>query len=135
MKTLNVVDATKYNEITVMNEWFNQQMDFEYFDMPSFNQERANEIAKRYNTDYFIWMGVIDKREKKDFVSTISDFFNPYNGIYSLVTPKYESLFFAVVYDVKNYELKMVKMDLIQKGNESIINAHMYDAFLQVKKQ
>lgn len=135
MKNLNVVDSKKYNEITVMNEWFNQQMDFEYFDMPSFNQERANEIAERYNTDYFVWMGVIDRREKKDFVSTISDFFNPYNGIYTLMTPKYESLFFAVVYDVKNYELKMVKMDLIQKGNESIINAHMYDAFLQIKKK
>ena len=135
MKNLNVVDYKKYNEITVLNEWFNQQMDFEYFDMPSFNQERANAIAERYNTDYFVWMGVIDKREKKDFVSTLSDFFNPYNGLYSLMTPKYESLFFAVVYDVKNYELKMVKMDLIQKGNESIINAHMYDTFLQIKKK
>ena len=135
MKNLNVVDAKKYNDITVMNEWFNQQMDFEYFDMPSFNQERANAIAERYNTDYFVWMGVIDKREKKDFISTLSDFLNPYNGIYSLVTPKYESLFFAVVYDVKNYELRMVKMDLIQKGNQSIINAHLYDTFLQIKKQ
>jgi beta-barrel assembly-enhancing protease len=134
MKNLNATDCNKYNDITVMNEWFNQQMGFEYFDMPSFNQERANAIADKYDTDYFVWMGVIDKREKKDFISSISDFFNPYNGVYSLMTPKYESLFFVVVYDVKKYELKMVKMDLIQKENDGIINAHLYDAFLQIKK-
>ena len=106
IKQLNASDCKKYNDLVVINEWFEQQMNFEYFEMPSFNQERANEIANKYGTDFFVWMGVVDKREKKDFVSSLSDFFNPYNGLYSLITPKFESLFFAVVFDVKNYQLK-----------------------------
>ena len=136
IKNLKSNDTQKYNDISILNEWFDQQLDFDQFNMPSFNQDRVNQIAKKYNTDYFVWMGVVNKKEKRNFLNSLSEFYMPYNGLYNLLTPAYESLFFAVVYDVKNYELKMVKMEFIkQKDHSSIINAHIYDTFLQIKKK
>lgn len=136
IKSLKTTDSQKYNDISVLNEWVDQQLDFDQFDMPSFNQDRVNEIAQKYNTEYFVWMGVVNKKERKNLLNSLSEFYMPYNGLYNLLTPAYESLFFAVVYDVKNYELKMVKMEFIkQKDHDSIINAHIYDTFLQIKKE
>ena len=136
IKSLSTTDVRKYNDIVALNEWFDQQLDFDYFDMASFNQEQVNSIAKKYNTDYFVWMGVVNKKERKNIVNSLSELYLPYTGLYNLLTPSYESLFFAVVYDVKNYELKMVKMEFIkQRDHNSIINAHIYDTFLQIKKE
>jgi Zn-dependent protease with chaperone function len=136
IKNLKTTDSKKYNDISVLNEWFDQQLDFDEFNMPSFNQDRVDEIAKKYNTKYFVWMGVVNKKERRNLLNSLSEFYMPYNGLYNLLTPAYESLFFAIVYDVKNYELKMVKMEFIkQKDHDSIINAHIYDTFLQVKKE
>lgn len=136
IKNLKTTDSKKYNDISVLNEWFDQQLDFDEFNMPSFNQDRVDEIAKKYNTEYFVWMGVVNKKERRNLLNSLSEFYMPYNGLYNLLTPAYESLFFAIVYDVKNYELKMVKMEFIkQKDHDSIINAHIYDTFLQVKKE
>ncbi len=136
VKNLRTQDAQKYNDISILNEWFDQQLDFDYFDMQSFNQDRVNKIAKKYGTDYFVWMGVVNKRENKNLLNSLTEFYTPYNGLYNLLTPKYESLFFAVVYDVRNYDLKMVKMEMIkQKDHDSIINAHIYDTFIQIKQK
>lgn len=136
MKSLNSTDTKKYNDITVLSEWLEQQLGFESFDMPSFNQGEVNEIAQKYGTDYFMWIGVINKREKKDFISSLAHFFSPQDRSSSFCSPKYESLFYAVVYDVRNYDLKMLNISLIkQNDNDDIISAHIYEALLNIKTE
>lgn len=136
IKQLKSTDINKYNDLVSVNEWFNQQLEFDQFDMPSFNQAEMDKIAKKYGTDYFVWMGMVNRREKKDILSSLSEFYTPYNGFYNLLTPKYESMFFAVVYDVKHYDLKMVKMEFINlRDHSAVINTHIYDTFLQIKRK
>jgi hypothetical protein len=56
----------RFNDIRLLNDWCVEQASFEELSItPGIEQEKINAIAKKYNTDYFLWTGVASLREKK----------------------------------------------------------------------
>ncbi|MEL6865794.1 MAG: M48 family metallopeptidase [Bacteroidota bacterium] len=134
-------NADKFNDIRHLNSWFTQQID--HFDLsltPGYNQNRIDEIAEKYKTDYFLWTGTISLRQKKNVWGLISlSIFVPYAlpiAIGSAFVPEYDMLFYAILFDVKTGKRSIIKMDYFDsKDSNAVLRSHLYDAFLQVRKE
>ena len=135
-------DVDKFNDIAEINQYFGQQMNHYNFSLtPGYNQKAVNEIAEKYNTDYFLWTGVISLHEKNRgawgavAATLIMPPLLPFS-IANAVTPKYDMLYYAILYDVKTGRRSIIKMDFYDKrDNNTILNAHIYDVFHQIKSK
>ena len=130
-------EADKMNELMYVTEWFNQQLELEDIEMRGFNQDRVIEIADKYGTDHFLWTGIVSGRKKKSIMGFLTFLYlHPAYSAYYLTNPAYESMFFSILVNVRTGEMEMTKMNpLFEKDSESIVNAHLYDTLLQIKKK
>jgi len=129
-------DAAEMNDLMNITEWFNQQLELEEINMRGFNQERIIEIADKYGTDYFLWTGIVSGRKKKSIMGFLTFLYlHPAFSAYFLAQPTYESMYFSILLNVRSGEMEMTKMNpLFEKDSKSMVNAHLYDTFLQIKK-
>ena len=135
-------DAEKMNEVTLLTEWIGEQSR-----MPTLGagtqQNRINDIAKKYNTDYFVWLDVKEVKEVNPFY-----IYAKLNGLVmgSLIMPwafpplinslskNYTTAIYATVYDVKTGRSYPLKRKVInKKANSMLLNTEFYDAFAQIK--
>lgn len=126
VKHLRRNDTKKFNALVQLNDWFNQQMDFEELKMPGYLQEDVVALAKLYKTNYFVWIGVVGAKghQQKE------------NKLYKAISPKFETLFYAMVFNIKTRKLEMAKVEHIKsKDSKSVINSHLYDTFFQIKER
>ncbi len=139
---LSTGDTDKFNDIAEVNQYLSQQMD--HYDLsltPGYNQNKINAIAEKYGTEYFLWTGVISLKEKNGGawamvgVSVIMPYLLPFT-IANAVTPKYDMLYYAILYDVKTGRRSIIKMDYFDKrDSKTILNAHIYDVFHQISSR
>ena len=122
-----------------VNQYFSQQMN--HIDLsltPGYNQKQINAIAEKYGTDYFLWTGVISLREKSNWSSLAYGILIPYVLpllIPYAVTPQYDMLYYAILFDVKTGRRSIIKMDYFEKkDSKAILNSHIYDVFHQIGK-
>ena len=134
---VEIGEAEKMNELMYMTEWFNQQLELEEIQMRGFNQESVIEIADKYGTDHFLWTGVVSGRKKKSILGLITLLYvHPAYSAYYLTHPAYESMFFSILINVRTGEMEMTKMNpLFTKDSGSVVNAHLYDTFSQIKRK
>ena len=140
VSNLSSGDLDKFNDIAQINNYLGQQID--HYDMsltPGYRQNEINAIAEKYGTDYFLWTGVISLREsnKKAWlaagVSAIIPYLLPFT-LPNALTPKYDMLYYAILFDVKTGRRSIIKMDYFdKKDSKMILNAHIYDVFHQIK--
>ena len=131
-----------FNEIRFLNEWYSDQVN--HFDLSltqSFNQEQVNAIAEKYGTDYFLWTGVVSLREKNR-KTTFLDLFWLYAWpalplvIYSKVRPRYDMLYYAILFDVKTGKRQTIKFDFYDRQDTNdMLKAHFYDTLTQIKNK
>jgi len=141
--TLKENDTETFNDIRFLNEWFAEQG--RHFDLtltPGTQQERINAIAKKYGTDYFLWTGVISLREKKGkdwlYIPASLLLFAPTLPLatYLAVKPKYEMLHYTMLYDVRTGRHQVLKFETFQhRDTDAMVKAHLYDAFVQIKRK
>ena len=135
---LSVDESEKFNDIAELNHYFTQQMKHYDFSLsPSFNQNAINAIAEKYGTDYFLWTGVISLREKNKswrLVALSALFIYPLPLILPYaITPKYDMMYYAILFDVKTGQRSILKMDYFDKrDSKGMLNAHIYDVFYQI---
>jgi beta-barrel assembly-enhancing protease len=133
-----------FNDIRYLNEWFSEQTS--HFDLtltPGNQQARIDSIARKYGTDYFLWTGAISMRQKHtalDWIKIPASLigFPPFAPIllYNAVTPKYEMLHYAILFDVRTGRRQVLKFDTArQRASDFLLKAHLYDAFLQIKRE
>lgn len=130
-----------FNDISEINNYFSQQMD--HYDLtltPAYNQNTTNAIADKYGTDYFLWTGVISLREKNNkWKYTLASLLYPYLlplTIPGAVTPEFDMLYYAILFDVKTGRRSIIKMDYFDKrDSKTILNAHIYDVFHQISSK
>ncbi len=130
-----------FNDISEINNYFSQQMD--HYDLtltPAYNQNATNAIAEKYGSDYFLWTGVISLREKNNkwrytVLSLLYPIFLPLT-IPGAVTPEFDMLYYAILFDVKTGRRSILKMDYFDKrDSKTILNAHIYDVFHQINSK
>ncbi len=138
---LKETDLQKYNDMTFMTLWLQERVKHmeNGVKMHNLDYEYAEDLAKRYNTKYFSWMGVIGMRQKKYGTASliVTAVFVPYMipyTVYYIVTPKYDSYYIQVLFDIKTGESKLVQSNYIDdKDSRTVINMSIYDSFYQMK--
>lgn len=138
---LNEKQADQFNDIRFLNDWFSEQVN--HYDItlaPGYNQETVDAISKKYDTDYFLWTGTISLREKnrylgyRIFAALAAWQASPY-FLYKSVKPKYEMMHYAILFDVRTGKRQVLKFDFFKaQDSDSLIKAHLYDTFHQIKK-
>lgn len=133
-------DVEKFNDIAEVNHYFTQQMN--HYDLsltPGYNQNQINDIAEKYRTPFFLWTGVISLREKNNYASLLYGILIPYILPIILpeaLTPNYDMLYYAILFDVRSGRRSIIKMDYFnKKDGKAILNAHVYDVFHQIYKK
>jgi len=139
--SLSENDVDKFNDIITVNQYFKQQLNHYNLTLtPSFHQNEVDAIAQKYGTDYFLWTGVIALKEKNDsWKQLLPAILAPYIIpllIPSIVTPEYDMLYYAILFDVKTGRNEVIKMDFFNKrDSKTLLNAHMYDVFYQIGRK
>ena len=140
---LNENDVVKFNDMNELNDWFSEQLDFGNLNIPGYNQSIVDSLANKYDTDYFLWTGIISLRDQKNILGPIlyiglSPFFPPLlpYGIYKLVAPQYEFFYLGLLYDVKTREAHVLKfLYLNNNDTRAILNSHTYEMLHQISSK
>lgn len=133
---LSKKDVDKFNDLVVIQEWFGQQMENEDdFQMIPFNQERINAIAEKYGVDTFVWTGLMTGKSSKNSWELIGQLiFIPTSWLYTLATPKGESILFSLALDANSGAPRMAVFDFFKKvDHKDILKQRLYDIFWQIQ--
>ncbi len=140
--SLKESQTEQFNEIRVLNEWFEEQIKYENLPITyGSNQGKVDAIAEKYGTDQFLWTGVVSLREKKRgaalaICAGIVYFPLLPFAIYSATKPEYDMLYYAVLYDVNEGTYKTLKFEYFDNRDaDALIKAHYYDTLLQIKTE
>lgn len=131
-------DVEKFNDFREIQEWFGHQMNMEDdFKMIAFNQERINELTKKYKVDTFVWGGVMTGKKGKSAFDVIGKFiFNQFSWLYTMVTPKGETVIFSIALDGNTGKARMGTFDYIPHiDHKDVIKQRVYDILTQIKKE
>ncbi|MFI5172777.1 MAG: M48 family metallopeptidase [Chitinophagales bacterium] len=137
---LEAYDAEKFNDMNELNDWFSEQLDFGNINMPGYNQAVVDSLAGKYNTDYFLWTGILSLRDKQNVLGPIiyialSPLFIPLlpYGIYELVAPEYEFFYLSLLYNVKTHEASVLKFLFLENNDtRAILNSHTYEMLYEI---
>lgn len=135
-------DVDKFNEIRFLNDWFNDQV--RRYDLSltqGLNQAEVDKIADKYGTDYFLWTGVVSLRERNRKVFWTDAFWLyafpalPF-VIYSKVRPRYDMMYYAILFDIKTGRRQVLKFDFFDKQDTNdLLKAHTFDTFSQISNK
>jgi hypothetical protein len=132
-------DAQKLNDFTLLKEWYLEQADAGTMTISGFRQKEIEELGKKYNTDYFLWTGVVGLHHKKSAsakvvgVLLLPTFVGTALGV-RLLQDDYDMYYYSILYNVKTGRNYVIKSDdFSKKDTDMILNAHIYDTFLQIK--
>lgn len=135
---LKAGDTDKFNDIVTLNDWFNEQGDAGRHSFIPTNQAQVEAIAKKYGTDYFVWTGIVSGRQNRGLLGAAL-FFRIYlpwslpNAIKTYIDKKYDSLLFAIIYNVKTGKNEILHFNYLgKKDSDMTLNAHLYDILLQI---
>ena len=138
-KRLSSDDIDKMNDITLLEEYVTDRLEYEDAMAPYPERERILELAKKYNTDYFLWTGVISYKdfEKRKIVTAVMSgvfpFILPFTLSY-LINGGHYTYYFNMMYDVKTDQITMGNFrEVDSRTGPSILNSHIYDTFIQLK--
>jgi beta-barrel assembly-enhancing protease len=132
-------DAQKLNDFTLLKEWYLEQSDAGTMTISGFRQKEIEDLGKKYNTDYFLWTGVVGLHHKKSAsakvvgVLLLPTFVGTALGV-RLLQDDYDMYYYSILYNVKTGRNYVIKSDdFSKKDTDMILNAHIYDTFLQIK--
>ncbi len=137
---LRANDIEKYNDLALLNEWVDEQIDYGRMDFSGYQADKIAELSKKYNTRYFLWTGVISMRKTKNIMNaaygvllSMSIIGAPL-GVYLLVKPEYETVYYSVLYDTKTNTSKLIKYESMRTTDaDYLIDMQVYDTFAQLK--
>lgn len=136
-------DVEKFNDMNLLEEWVDEQIEVGDNSFTGTQQEKINELAKKYNTDYFLWVGTIDISARKNhwmnyMIWSYSIMLPPTwpEAWYYICKKEYQTVVYAVLYNVKTGKNQVIKKNSFsKKARESVIAMQLYDMFLQIHKK
>ena len=131
------------NDMNALNDWFSEQLDFGALNIPGYGQAMIDSLADKYETDYFLWTGIVSLREPIQVLTPVlyigaSLLFPPLiiYGIYKLVAPQYEFFYLGLLYNVKTREANVLKYALLPNNDtKAILNSHTYEMLHQISSK
>ena len=141
-KNLASSDANRLNDIAAMEDYIAERLHHDGdITTPYPEREKMKKLAQKYNTDYFMWSGVVsykDYQKRKIGVAVVSSIFPfmlPFTLSY-LANGGHYTYYFNMMYDVKEDKVKLVNFRAVEsRTNPSILNSHIFDTFQQIKQK
>jgi hypothetical protein len=130
------VDA--FNDITFLNEWVDKRFVQSDVSMINLSTNRIDEIIKKYDTENFVWTGVINYRENKPLMY----FYLLYAlvppaipfAVYYMVRPNYDTYYYCITFNLRTGEPVLVNYNNYRKRDaRDMINSSVYDSYWQMK--
>ena len=138
-KNLQADECDKVNEVAIMEEYITNRLALEKtVNLPYAERERVEEIAKKYDTDHFMWTGTISLTDNTAFkklmvLSCVFPVSLPFT-LGPLVNRGQYTLYFALMYNVKTDEVEYATFrEINNRTNGYILDSHIYDVFNQIK--
>lgn len=140
-KDLSENGAGAFNDISYLTDWISEKYDHEDLNFINYKEEYAQNLVKKYGTQYFCWMGVVSikKRNENAVINMCGGLLLPPLLpfiIYKSLQPTYETYFYSVIIDLKTG--KKVYSQLNQydfSDRDDILNVNLYDMFQQFKNK
>lgn len=111
---LNEDDIAKFNDLALLNEIIAERLSHdEDIKIPmTANHTMTQEMIKKYGTKYFLWTGVVSvAKKRKPYMWIASIYVVPVPLLAVLqATPKYETYYYSLVYDLETGSLKIVDL-------------------------
>jgi beta-barrel assembly-enhancing protease len=133
-------EIDKFNENSLLNEWIGDKLKHDdNINMISPIHNQVQDLIIKYGTSKFCWMGTIsitDSRPYKGAVLFLTIYCFPAlpYGIYYVATPRNKTLYYVLLYDIKNETLDMQSLNKIQQRDDSaILNSNIYYTIMQMK--
>jgi hypothetical protein len=133
-------EIDRFNENSLLSEWIGDKLKHDdNINMISPIHNQAQDLIGKYGTSKFCWMGTISITDSRPYKGSVL-FFTilyfptlPY-GIYYVATPRNKTLYYVLLYDMKNETLDMQSLNKIQQRDDNaILNSNIYYTLLQMK--
>jgi beta-barrel assembly-enhancing protease len=142
MNSLSPNQIDQFNDIRFINEWYAEQVSrFDLSTSPGSQQAVIDSIAKKYNTNYFLWTGTVSLVDRNSaawsyvVLSIAAPYLLPFS-VYNALKPTHEMLNYCILFDVKTGKRQVLNFDYYEKkDSDAMIKSHLYDAFLQIKTE
>jgi len=139
VEVLKTNQVEKFNDLAILTEWFSNQGDYsDLYTTPSLRQNEVAALVEKYDTKFFCWTGVVSLREKKSllpYIGILVPFTWPVVALHALKNPN-ECLYYNVVFNVETGQREVVKFQYLDTADsKTVLNMHVYDAFLQIKSK
>ncbi|MBS1685554.1 MAG: M48 family metallopeptidase [Bacteroidetes bacterium] len=131
-------DIDKMNDITLLEEYVADRLESDDQPTPFPDRQKITELAKKYNTDYFLWTGVVSYKEnqKRKITLGVLSAFLPYMLPFTLsylINGGHYTFYFNMMYDVKTDQVTMANFrEVYSRTSPSVLNSHIYDTFMQL---
>ncbi len=127
-------DMSQFNDMVELTDWIDQQNTAgEMLIVPS-NQAQVEALAQKYDTNYFVWTGVVNIKRATDFVGD-----NPLSlayGIYHSIKGSFSTFYYFNLYNVKTGKNVIIKSSWVDADDSySVTSSQLYDAMLQIKSK
>lgn len=128
------------SRLILLREWVAFHSPEQDVNLISFHHEAVQPLVDMFQTSCFVWMGGVattQLRHERNFMLIAGILLPPVLplSLYYVLTPKHQTLFYTLIYDLKTGQRKQsftrqVKM----KDREDVINATVYDLVSQIPK-
>lgn len=139
--SLDDKDVEKFNDLALLSNWISEELDHDDVPVINSNNEMMEQLASKYMTDHFVWLGVIAFKEKEKYVA-IKLIYSailvvPFPFILAdVLTPDHETVFFTLVADGKSGEFEMqFSNDAKARDISSIQKSNLYYILQQMKNR
>ena len=139
-KTLNLLEAEKYNEIGLINSWMSEVIDHEDIDMISSAHDRIAPICDKYATSKFMFSGIYGYKERSQAsIMHLYGIMLVYTAPFALADLLVVHNYFELVafeVDGRTDEIEFVEVhDVNLKGIDSILRVYIYDVLYQLSSK
>lgn len=134
-------DIDRLNDYSVLNSWLSESSSHDMVRIIPYSSQYVNYLPKKYGTDYFAWIGVINTTNRSDFnwsIFTVSAYTLIGLPIYLgyLLSPDKYTLYYAIVADLKEGTFKIQDFEYSNNNDsKDLIRGQLYQSLLQVKRK
>lgn len=127
---LNASQTDIFNDLAILQDWYREKNNMQDLEMHCFRHIPVLNLAQKYETPYFTWIGgvhFIQKKQKNKFPQFISFPF-------SYLSPSYETIFYTVIYDVVKEEFILIYPRYVRMNDTAdVFHSILYDIIFQIK--
>ncbi len=140
-KNISNAETERFNEIAISTNWLAERSRQDGLDLIPYQYPYIKVLAEKYNTNNFMWMGLVNARLKSDFnpaylaLSILTIYGFPFY-LASVISPDYSTYYYAFAVDVESGKI-LISDDISSstRDNGDLIKSQIYDTFFQLKRE